>query len=295
MKLLIVLGLFPLFSASPFRTARMAESLISSLEAAAANPAAAKAIDRIFTSENTCLNTIDEAIEALRESSELMAAAEGDLQALNQRVESMRYLRGETDMVRGVAAIFRDLQPLLQKLSPAVAASKVCSSSTENTFEYLRGLSVVMHEFSYDSQVAPNRQSRDMFHKAGKILTSLVNFLSQLQYQSKEFGNFCYPNKESTVRGLRALADMIGNLGDMFSAVGNVRAGQEIRKGQMFTDKIANQIPLMNDLDVGFQDCSIKDLSSAARTMEDLADLVDEVGIERLGNDLGIDITQFYI
>ena len=51
----------------------------------------------------------------------------------------------------------------------------------------------------------------------------------------------------------------------------------------------------MNDLGVGFQDCSIKDLSSAARTMEDLADLVDEVGIERLGNDLGIDIKQFYI
>merc|ERR1719384_282070 len=129
MKLLIVLGLFPLFSA--FRTTRMTDSLISSLEAAANNPAAATAIDRIFNSENTCLNTMDQAIEALKESSELMAAAEGDLQGLNQRVESMRYLRGETDMVRGVAAILRDLQPLLQKLSPAVAASRVCSSSTE--------------------------------------------------------------------------------------------------------------------------------------------------------------------
>ena len=54
-------------------------------------------------------------------------------------------------------------------------------------------------------------------------------------------------------------------------------------------------IPVMNDLNVGFVDCTMKDFNTAANTLDDLAALVDEIGIERLENDLGIDISQFYI
>ena len=54
-------------------------------------------------------------------------------------------------------------------------------------------------------------------------------------------------------------------------------------------------IPVMKDLDIGFVDCTVQDFDSAAKTLDDLAVLVDEIGIERLENDLGIDISQFYI
>jgi len=298
MKLLIVLGFLPLFSASPFQGSgarQMMDNLISSLRLVADNPSAAVTIDKIFNNDNFCLKTMDEAIDALKDSADLVASAEGDLQRLNIHVKSMQKMRGETEVVRGVATIMRDLQPLVEKLSPAIKQSKACSSSPDRTFAYLRELSILMHEFSYDSEVAPNKETRDLFHKSGTIISALVTFLSQLQSQSKDFGNYCYPTKEAAVRGMSALAAMIGSLADMFSSVGNVKVGKEIRQGQLFTYKIMNMIPVMKDLDIGFVDCTVQDFDSAAKTLDDLAVLVDEIGIERLENDLGIDISQFYI
>ena len=57
---------------------------------------------------------------------------------------------------------------------------------------------------------------------------------------------------------------------------------------------LQKQIPLMNQLNVGTHECSVSDLDSAAQTLKDLASLVDEIGMEKLGNDLGIDLTANY-
>ena len=47
----------------------------------------------------------------------------------------------------------------------------------------------------------------------------------------------------------------------------------------------------MNDLNIGFVDCTNNDLESTASTMEDLAKLIQEIGIENLMADLGLDIS----
>jgi len=47
----------------------------------------------------------------------------------------------------------------------------------------------------------------------------------------------------------------------------------------------------MNDLNIGFVDCTNNDLESTASTMEDLAKLIQEIGIEKLMADLGLDIS----
>ena len=57
---------------------------------------------------------------------------------------------------------------------------------------------------------------------------------------------------------------------------------------------LQNKIPLMNELNVGIHDCTVTDLDSAAQTLQDLASLVDEIGMEKLGSDLGVDISSFY-
>lgn len=269
MKLLIVLCFLPLFSASPFHLGsggRFAmDSLIPCLEIIVKDPAAFKAINKIFNNDNICLKNMDEVIEAIKESSELVTATEGDLETLKDHIEGLGSLRGETQVVRKVAAVLRALKPLIEKMSPAVNSSKVCSASSENTFTYLRSLAVVMHQLSYDKQVAPTQEARDMFHDSGNILSGLSAFLRQVKTQSREFQNLCFPNTESTVRGIRALGNLMDSMADMFSTLGNYKAGEQIRKGKYFADNIANQIPLINDLNVGFNDCTVTDLDSADR------------------------------
>ena len=148
MKLLIVCGLLPLFQANPIQLGT--SSLISTLEALAYDNRASAAFDKIF--DNTCLNNLGEAVEIIKQSADLMAAVEGDLQALNAVVEAQMGQQGEVEALKGTAAIFRTLQPLVEKLSPVMTMSRDCPTSLDS----LRGLSVVMHELSYDDTVATN-------------------------------------------------------------------------------------------------------------------------------------------
>ena len=45
----------------------------------------------------------------------------------------------------------------------------------------------------------------------------------------------------------------------------------------------------MKDLNTGI-DCSVGDFNSAAATMDDLADIIQDVGLVNLKNQLGIDL-----
>ena len=45
----------------------------------------------------------------------------------------------------------------------------------------------------------------------------------------------------------------------------------------------------MKDLDFGF-DCSVGDFKSAAATMDDLANIIQDVGIDNLKTQLGLDL-----
>ena len=80
---------------------------------------------------------------------------------------------------------------------------------------------------------------------------------------------------------------------------------EKIRKGNGITEKIVvssvgyfcfvfyflsqTQIQNMKDLNMGF-DCSAGDFKSAAATMDDLANIIQDVGIDNLKNQLGIDL-----
>ena len=236
MKLLIVFGLLPLLQAyQRFDTRQTTSTLISTLEALAYDNRATAAFDKMFNNDNSCLNNLGEAIEVIKQSADLFAAVEGDLEALNTVVEGMMGQEGEVEALKGTAAIFRALQPLVEKLGPSVNSMKDCSTSLDS----LRGLSVVMHELSYDDTVAVNAIARDMFHRSGNIVSIVATFLSQLQSQARNFGSLCNPDKTSIMRAVSAIGDMVGSLADLFSSVGNYKAGVEIRKGADFAQNIA--------------------------------------------------------
>ena len=273
MQSLIVLGLFPLFSASPvipyfspfpiapfhahaqrppvfslydsqglgLQVRGMADSLTSTLRSLAQDPSAAQIIKRVLGSNNVCLSNMEEAIQAIQEGTRLVEAAEGDLLALNKQVEALMGLRDEAEVVRKVASIFRTLQPLLRKVSPANPSSKICSTSTDRTDAYLRSLVVMLEEFSHQFP-----QNRGVFAESATILSTVNSFLRQLKVQTKEFQNFCFPDKESSARGIRAMGQIISSLADMFAVLGNVNTSEEIRKGNRITETIVVR-PYMNN------------------------------------------------
>ena len=250
MKLLIIIGLIPLFSADQFssgltsnddiKTFRMkSDTLTASLKFLSYDPKASIVMEKIFTENNTCLNNIDEVITAIQQSTKIVEAASGELKSLNNQVEALVEMTDEAEVLNQVAAIFRAMQPLLEDLSPAIPAGRICESSSENTEAYLRSLATILHEFSYNPEVSRNQETRNMHYKSGNTLFAVSALLRQIRIQSERFQSFCFPNKESTMEGIEALGEILGSMADMFSVLGNLRVGKKIRQGKVMADRIA--------------------------------------------------------
>ena len=258
MKLLIVLGLFPLFSASPFNSfhpsvyqgnnynldlsqvRNMAQILIADLRALNADPNSAKIISEIFEKTNKhCLRDMEDAILAIQEGTQLLDNASGDIQNMVAKVESMVGVKDEAQIVRHVASIMKSLQPLLTKLAPQNPASRVCKSSTENTFDYLHNLAVLLEEFSENPQLAVNTETQRMLVYSGSVLAGVTGFLQDLDSNTREFKNACTGDRFSGMRAINALGKIILKLGDMVSTLGGLKTGEEIRKGKKVAERIA--------------------------------------------------------
>ena len=100
MKLLILIGLLPFLSAqtdnhlaSPTRI--MTDYLVANIRTTASYPAAATAINRILTDNNTCLKNIDEVIEAINETTRLVEEVSDDLEYLKSEVVVLMELSEE--------------------------------------------------------------------------------------------------------------------------------------------------------------------------------------------------------
>jgi len=299
MKFLIVLGFFPLFSASPLwmpfypnldsiqDLGLQTDSLISTLRNLDQDPKASQAIKRVFNKDTVCLNNMEEAIEAIQEGSRLVEAAEGDLRTLTSRVESLMELTGEAEVVRELATIFRALDSLLTKLAPA--NTTICSASFDSTTAYINSLAVMMNEFALQLQFELDPRSRGMFKESARVLAATNGFLRNLRSQNKEFQNFCLSDKESSTRGVRGMGKIITSLADLSATIGNLEAAEEMRKGNVIIEKISTQMQNMKDFNIGLN-CSVRDFKSAAATMDDLANIIQDVGIDNLKNQLGIDL-----
>ena len=260
MKLLIVLGLLPFFSASPFppyslpyggfdlsntkhfdlgQVRNMAEILVADLKALNADPNSAKIINKIFKNNNKqCLRDMNDAIIAIEDGVRLVDEASGDIMSLVVQVESMIGLKDEAQILKIVATIMRTLPPLLNKISPKNPASQVCRSSTDNTFSYLRSLAVLLEEFSDNPDLAITHEMQRMLVYSGSVLSGVTAFLYELESNTKELTNSCSGDRLSGMRAVKALGKIMLNLADMVSTLGGLANGKEIRDGGKVVERI---------------------------------------------------------
>ena len=77
-----------------------------------------------------------------------------------------------------------------------------------------------------------------MFKESARVLAATNGFLRNLRSQTKEFQNFCFSDKESSTRGVRAMGNIITSLADLSATLGNLDTAEEIRKGNGITENI---------------------------------------------------------
>merc|ERR1711892_1599541 len=129
------------------QTRTQANSLKNTLISLASIPGAKRIINRIINDDNNvCLNSVEEAIEAVETSAKIVESAGPEIKNLIKTVEAFEKITDTPTVVREAANILRLLEVLIPKLAPANV--QVCGASNAQAFGSLRSLAALVDELS---------------------------------------------------------------------------------------------------------------------------------------------------
>merc|ERR1712018_284130 len=257
----------------------------------AADPASAEIVNRIINDkDNICLGNLEDGIAGIESATKLLERAGGDIKTLIAKVKSVGALTDPATVVRAVADILRIVEPVVNKIAPENPS--ICAASPDQAFGSLRSLAALVDELSYTNSLSLTLEGRRQLKDSASTISAVTTFLTQLRSTFSRFEQICTPDRQYNIMAISAVGDLMVNLADMFGTLGGVKKGEQIRNGKEYVNKIVAQLNKIDNLGLGETDCSRPgDFSVAASTMEDLATIIDEVGIEQLENQLGVDLS----
>merc|ERR1711872_379722 len=145
-----------------------------------------------------------------------------------------------------------------------------------------------VNELSFTNQLPLSFGGRNQLQSSAATISAWKTFLTQLGSGFRRFSKACAGGKYN-IESLRSIGDIITNSATAFETIGGLQKGVNISKGREYVNKVVAQLNKIENLGIGSFECtSSGDFSVAARTLEDLATLIDDVGINNLSNQLGV-------
>merc|ERR1712241_922910 len=272
-------------------TRALSNQVQATLRQLASNPASAVIVNRIINDkDNICLGNLEDGIAGIEAATKLLERAGGDIKNLIAKVNSFGALTDPATVVRAVADILRIVEPVVKNIVPENPV--ICAASPDQAFGSLRSLAALVDELSYTNQLALTLEGRRQLKDSASTISAVTTFLGQLRSTFTRFEQICTPDRQYNILAISAVGDLMVNLADMFGTLRGVKQEKQIRNGKEFVNKVVAQLNKIENLGLGETDCSRPgDFSVAASTMEDLATIIDEVGIEQLEQQLGVDLS----
>merc|ERR1712154_428774 len=248
-------------------------------------------VNRIINDkDNICLKDFEEGIAGIETATKLLENAGDDIKILIKKVNSIGALKKPATVVRAVADILLILEPVATKLAPENPV--VCEATPDEAFGSLRSLAALVDELAYTNKLDLKDEGRRQLKDSASTISAVTTFLTQLRSTFSTFEEICTPDSEYNIKAISAVGDLIVNLANLFGTLGGVQQGEQVRKGKDFVNKVVAQLDKIDDLGFGTTDCDRPgDFSVAASTMEDLATIIDDVGIEKLQKEIGINLS----
>merc|ERR1711874_717471 len=241
------------------QTRSLSDSVQSTLRSLAADPESAVIVAKIIgDKDNVCINTLEEGLAGIEAATKLVENAGDDIKTLISKVNSFTKLKEPAIVVKEVATILRILEPLVKNIAPSFP--EICQATPDEAFGSLRSLAVLVDSLASTHRLQLSAEGRAELKQSGATIS--------------------------------AVGDLMTHLADMFGSLGGVKTGESIRKGKLYTDRVVAELNKIGSLDIGTLDCDRPgDFSVAAHTLEDLATIIEDVGVEALQEQLGINLS----
>merc|ERR1712123_344097 len=261
------------------------EALKANLNLVSNNPTASRYINQLFTS-GTCIKTLEDAIAAIETGTTLIENAEPELTKLASSLNSVTDTSDVAAATRVSAEILLQMEALLPKLTPRYST---CGSTSEVTFEALNTVGQVLKEISVDSSIFLSQVTRQKLIRSKTIVDSVTLLMKQLKSTFSDLSLVCTSDTNYNIRALSSMASVLDQLAELFTTLGAKEKANSIRQNSSFTQKIVAAVQNSDVNQLVSLDCNKPgNFSSVAEALKDIADLIDEVGIETLKQQIGI-------
>jgi len=266
-------------------TRRQTEELKATLRMLARNPTSAKYIDRVFESGD-CIKDMEEAIAAIEQGTQLIENAEPQLKTLLDMTDKLSRKSNIIEITRASADIMRELETLLPKLAPKAAQ---CGSTSATTFAALHNVAAVINDVSGDSSLDLPEIGKLQLKISSKVVTAVTNFLAKLKDTTEDLQNICTTDRKYNARAISTIGEMLEDLAELFFNLGDFNSAEKIKEKKPITDKIVTLLSAAPSFGTGSLVCNQPgNFRAAAEMMENLANLLEEFGLENLKKQIGV-------
>merc|ERR1711990_426483 len=276
------------------QTRILSNSVQQTLRDLAADPSSAVIVNKIINDkDNVCLKDLDDALAYIEYATSLVVVAGDDIKALVSEVKVLGKLKEPATVVRKVAEILEILEPLVKNIAPANPV--VCQATPAEAFGSLRSLSLLVAELAEDrslDNLGVSEAGRAELRQSAAAISAVTTFITQLRDDFTRFEEVCTDDKQYNLDAVNAIGSMASHLADMAGSLGAVKTGESIRKGKVYAERIVAELSKIDPQDLGTLDCATPgDFSTATATLRDLATIIDDVGIDNLQEQLGINLS----
>jgi len=264
------------------QTRAQADAAKEILKSVQNNKIAAPSIEKSLQGTG-CLNTLDDAIEAVEESAKLVEDNGPELVYL---VATVKQLEGEKDIIKLTKSSAKILR-ILDDLTTLTSAPTKCNASPQQRIEAFKALSEVLDDVLNKNYRRLPTRTRQSLQYSSQVSTQVTILLESMQKSLSSFD--CVEGKDNSAAVYETIVDIMENLAVLFEGLDEEERAKKVRNQGAFIKSIVDTFDDLN-LDPGIKCGQPWNYESLAQDLDDLAGIIESVGAEKLSNELGLEL-----
>merc|ERR1711971_85005 len=248
------------------------------------NTYAEAAVDKFLKNNDyNCISSLEEGVRSIERAVSLLDTNRASVEDIGRSVETFLDLKDPIKILRESSRLLRLLQPLYN------------SDKGEANFdlEKMRCLAVMMDDLASDKELRLGSRGSGELRQTAVIISATTSFMQRLRRQFRRLENICSDsNRQLNADSILAIGDPSDDIADLYVALGSLQTGEKIRSGKKNLLRVTGELSKIKDLGPIEIECnSSGDFSKAARRLEELANLIEDIGLDELEEQLGIDLS----
>merc|ERR1711892_1643363 len=246
-----------------------AKSTLSILKSFEGSDIAAKYIDPIFeTSE--CLKNLEDVTQLIEEGTNLIVENGPEIIYLEALIDN---LKDEEDISKLIKA-----------------SSNLCISTPEASVKAFKDLATAFKEINKNTNLNVPSKSKKVLEFSSRVMDQTAEFLETLNKSLEMFEAMCESDNKNQTGLYTSIIDIMESLAGLFEVMGFQKKSVDILKQGKFIKKFVAAFDGLDSFESTLECGFGGSYTGLAQTLDDLAEIVESVGIEKLSKTLGIDI-----